>query len=272
MTNSGIRDLMHHVTEDVEEWLEAPEHDRGDVPAFLRRILEPQPRAVHTITDVNPSLAFHCDTFAIPAAPAGQTGGSTLLSARTDRARAVITNIGLNPAFLSFSDDVSNFNSAGEMAWVQLPASPQGTAGSGTISAGGAGSAGLPAGSTLEEIVLTFATATTAAGTATITNTPFGPLVFNIPSGTTYLAIPGTYAANIPGNAVTVTVAGAASVGGGSIVLSGITGYGTVNGTPGNAREIRAGGKLYAYSPLGTQLDILEEYGYRNREGGMLSP
>lgn len=41
---------------------------------------------------------------------------------------------------------------------------------------------------------------------------------------------------------------------------------------PGNPREIRAGGKIYAFSTLGTTLDIQEEYGMRDYEGGYQSP
>ena len=38
-----------------------------------------------------------------------------------------------------------------------------------------------------------------------------------------------------------------------------------------NPREIRAGGKVWVYSTLGTSVDIQEEYGYVYREGGFLS-
>lgn len=43
---------------------------------------------------------------------------------------------------------------------------------------------------------------------------------------------------------------------------------------PGNPREIRAGGKVYAWCNAagGGQIDVQEEYGYRYREGGFLSP
>lgn len=39
-----------------------------------------------------------------------------------------------------------------------------------------------------------------------------------------------------------------------------------------NPREIRSGGKIYAWSPVGTTVDIQEEFGYKYREGGFLSP
>jgi len=44
--------------------------------------------------------------------------------------------------------------------------------------------------------------------------------------------------------------------------------------TPGNPREIRSGGKIYAWcnGAGGTDIDIQEEYGFKYRQGGFLSP
>lgn len=131
------------------------------------------------------------------------------------------------------------------------------TAGSGAIAAGGAGSAGLSAGATVTSIDLSFVAATTAAGTATITNTPFGPLVFEIPIGTLALSIPGTYAANLATNQVTVTVAGAVSPSGGTVVLSGVTpAQSATDGVIVGSREEICGGTPAIIGQLGGYLQI----------------
>ena len=40
----------------------------------------------------------------------------------------------------------------------------------------------------------------------------------------------------------------------------------TVSAVIPNQRELRSGGKIWVYSPLGTTVDMVEEYGFRNRE------
>lgn len=162
-TNSGILDLLHHLTEVFEYQGE----DRDSIDERLRKVLEPPPRRVWTFADVLPSLAFHTDTFVLPPAPGNAAGAATLLTARSDRTRVIVANQGANPAYLSFSDDMSNLNTAGETAWIALPAP--------------------------------------AAGIFT------------------------------------------------------------------SVREFKCGGKIYAWSPAGTSVDIQEEYGFRRWEDGRLS-
>jgi hypothetical protein len=168
MTIHGVRDLLQYVHDEIEKLEEKGEHT-VDLPDFLKSVLQPPPSPVLVQAEVAPAKAFHCDTFVLPVTAIGQSGGATLLSARGDRTRIIITNTGANAAYVSWSDDVSNVQTLGQMAWMALP--------------------------------------------------------------------PGT--APVPA---------------------------------GNPREIRAGGKVYAYSVLGTTVDIQEEYGSVLREGGFLSP
>lgn len=175
MTLSGIRDLMHHFETEVEDALRHAEEEgqtTAELPAFLREVLPLAPKPVWVKADIVASKRFHTDTFVIPAnasgIPQGSSGGATLVSARGDRTRIVITNTGANPAYFSYDDDVDSVITTGEMAWA------------------------------------------------------------------------------------IIAVAGAAN--------------------PPCFREIRAGGKVYVYSPLGTTIDVQEEYGYVYEEGGFETP
>lgn len=165
ITIHGIMDLMHHLkeesVEEVRAWMEAGEREE-ELPEWLRAVLPiPDPKPVHVVANILPARSFHTATYLIPVA-----GNPIPVSTRVDRLRIVLTNLGANPAYFSFTDDADNINTAGMDAW-----------------------------------------------------------------------------AAVPNGAV-----------------------------PGNPRELRAGGKVYMYSPLGTQVDIQEEYGYRNLRGGSVNP
>lgn len=98
------------------------------------------------------------------------------------------------------------------------------TSGTGAVAAG-AGSATLPAGSSVTGFTLTFSAAMSVAGTATLSNVAGGSIVYDIPSGqlapyviTLPQPLPASSGAAIP----TLTVAGGGT-GAGHIILSGTT-------------------------------------------------
>lgn len=164
LTIHGIVDLMEHLTEEAEaevrKWLEHGSRDE-EAPGWLRSMLPVAAPPVDVRADVNPAYHWRADTYVVPAA-----GDGALLSARGDRLRAVVTNTGANPAFLSWTDDPQSLNSPGNTSWILLK-----------------------------------------------------------------------------------------------------------NGTdPTNPRTLLCGGKIYCYSPLGTNVDIQEEYGMRFSEGGYQTP
>jgi hypothetical protein len=70
----------------------------------------------------------------------------------------------------------------------------------------------------VNQIILSFASATTAIGTLTITGA--GTFTIQIPIGATQMIIPGPFVPS-SGNGILATVAGAISVSGGSVALSG---------------------------------------------------
>jgi hypothetical protein len=256
MTLSGVRDLMSNVKEEIHKWEERGERDH-DIPEFLRKVLPVEPDPVYVKADILPSARFHVDTFIIPAIvggiPQGQTGGATLLSARGDRTRIIVTNVGANPAYVSWTDDVSNVQTLGEMAWIQLPAA---IIGSSTPSVAGFPSITV-SGQAIQNPFNYPVSVTLAAFTATQV------FVNGILVGTGN----GPYIVPAYGSlSVTFTVAGTTTPAGIATVAA------PAGLQPGNPREIRAGGKVYAYSPLGSQLDIQEEYGFVLREGGFQNP
>lgn len=118
LTIHGIVDLMEHLTEEAEaevrKWLEGGARNETE-PDWLRNALPVAAPPVDVRADVNPAYHWRADTYVIPVAGAG-----TLLSARGDRLRAVVTNTGANPAFLSWTDDVQSLNSPGDTSWVLL--------------------------------------------------------------------------------------------------------------------------------------------------------
>jgi hypothetical protein len=254
LTIHGLRDLMHYVTEEIHEAEEKGE-THVKLPEFLRKALPQEPNPVYVISESCPARGLHTETIAVPVAGTGQSGGATLISSRSDRVRIVITNVGANPVFLSHSDDVNNVNVSGESAWCLLPAgSPApsvATPAVNQIPLGASGVATFNNNSAGVQQTITGGTVTAIAINGTSTGQTSG--VFFVPAGgtvtVTYTVAPTTFTtAGIP-----VTTP-------------------PVDQIPGNPREIRSGGKLYAYSPLGGVIDIQEEYGSRYGGGDFLNP
>lgn len=285
LTVSGIVDLMHHVRDEIEEW-EQRGAAEDDVPEFLRSALPHNlPRPIDVRADINPAAAYHTETIQVPAATQ-----PIPLSLRLDRSRIVVTNLGINPVFLSFTDDADGINTAGQSAWCQL------------------GPSAVPA-SQLPSVTGENTSTSPAAGgvIAAISN---AALLAVAPSGTLWrvtweVSLSGTLGAADANNfeltsplgtvidkSVQPGAAGEWSFGPVEVVITsaGLNVQAVALATVGaiyganieaiplptlfptgaqpvpNVREFRAGGKLWAYSPLGGTVDIQEEYGYRFRE------
>lgn len=286
LTVSGIVDLMHYVRDEIQEW-EKRGAAEDDVPEFLRNALPHNlPRPVDVRADLNPSAAFHTETFQIPAA-----SNPIPISLRLDRSRVVVTNVGPNPVFLSFTDDADGINTAGLSAWCQL------------------GPSAVPL-SELPSVSNAGPAVTAPAAGGIITSISNAALLAVAPSGTLWsvkwtVSLAGTPGAGENNNfeltsplgtvkdqSVQPGAAGEWSFGPVEILVTsnGLNVQAIAIGTAGaiydaeieatplpslfpsgaqpvpNQREFRCGGRMYAYSPLGGTIDIQEEYGYRFRE------
>lgn len=291
LTIHGIRDGMHAIVEELEEHVER-EARRDEIPDFLRPVLDAHSSMVLVRIDL--AKAFRTDTFVIPAAPAGQSGGATLISNRSDRFRAIITNLGANPAFLSWTDDVMNFNSLGETAWSELGPSAAAVAAAASLDAFGAatgpGATTVITGATVSlppgvwNVVWQIGYGAGAVAAAEANNMRLRQAGATVLNGI-IAAVANT---QVPQEPVTIIVpAGAnqtidiASIGAGTatanyeaqlVATQQVPPVSTTYAQIPNIREIRSGGKIYVYSPLGTQVDIQEEYGWRYSEEGILTP
>jgi hypothetical protein len=120
LTTHGILDVMSHVVEEGGDLIKAFLEGKmpiEEMPLWLQEALNLNaPPAVDVLADINPARHFRTTAYTIPAGLE-----PTLISAMGTRVRAVITNTGTaNPAYLSWTDNVTTFNSAGDMEWITL--------------------------------------------------------------------------------------------------------------------------------------------------------
>lgn len=258
-TIHGLIDLGSDLAEEVIDWENKQEAEKAEklLPEDLRKALAPAPRPFYTLANILPARSFRTDTLVIPAGNAELTDNWTLLSNRSDRMWIEIVNQGANPLLLSFTDDPNVLTVGGFPAFT-IPAVSSTitttTPPPGTTPAQPA----VPTSTTLVQNVNPYPVLVTLSGfTLTAVN------VNGQQVGTTNAAyiVPSGQAIS-----VTYTVQGTWTWAAVPVTTSVPT---TATPIP---RRLQIGGKVYAYSVLGTTIDYVEAYGLRNFELDYVNP
>lgn len=118
--------LEHDLSEIIQDEIAKGKLPPEALPDWIKDNLPYRINKIEVTADQNPSAAFACQTFTIPAQSVQQA--PILVSIRSDRVRLILTNTGANPAYFGHQDDVNTTTpSAGEMDWALIPVLGAGT-------------------------------------------------------------------------------------------------------------------------------------------------